>query len=432
MNLYQKTLLENPIDHLYTNLYSNWGSLSYAYQEEEHNSGKSLQKGLYPPLTIPIKHWRTPNPVKFPDTLTLKGLQIVKHGNVKVVDPEMYKNMEGVIADVIKSLAVLIFTGGGMVNISLPARIFEPLTSAERIAETMGGYPYFLDLANKTQDPVERIKLAMCGMCAGLTLGLSQKKPFHSLLGETLQKTYRDGTMIYMEHTNYNPAITNFLMIKEGSFKIWGRTFHGANVSTNKLDVLYKGPMNVKFSDGTVLTMYFPIFASSGLMWGDRLCWFESKGCFHYPEHGLKGFLNFGKLPESGKFKIPKRKDCFSGSIYKYDSNKAKSIDPEYKKVVERFKMKDMTQKICDVQGSYLESLWCGETELWNIKKDTPLKCYNIDHPIPSDFKFREDVSAMYWRNMKLCEKWKIELERVQRTDRKLRTDYIKKHKIKE
>jgi hypothetical protein len=37
----------------------------------------------------------------------------------------------------------------------------------EMIAETQSGYPYWIDKANATADPVERMKFVICGMVAG-------------------------------------------------------------------------------------------------------------------------------------------------------------------------------------------------------------------------------------------------------------------------
>jgi len=79
---------------------------------------------------------------------------------------------------------------------------------------------------------------------------------------------------------------------------------------------------------------------------------------------------------------------------------------------------KDFVKEICKIEGSYLEGVEFDGKEYWNIGKDLVYKQKFSENPLPSDFRWREDLTWLYWKDMNIAEKWKLELERVQRKDR--------------
>jgi len=68
---------------------------------------------------------------------------------------------------------------------SLPVKIFEPVSTLQRIGYQFSGLPKYIKQADKIKDPVERIKLIISASLGGLTLTTSQRKPFNPYLGET-------------------------------------------------------------------------------------------------------------------------------------------------------------------------------------------------------------------------------------------------------
>jgi len=56
---------------------------------------------------------------------------------------------------------------------------------------------------------------------AGLTLSISQLKPFTPLLGETYEGELEDGTKIFCEHIIHHPPIVSFYIVGKG-FKYYG------------------------------------------------------------------------------------------------------------------------------------------------------------------------------------------------------------------
>lgn len=114
---------------------------------------------------------------------------------------------------------------------------------------------------------------------------MSQRKPFTPYLGETFTSYFRDGTILYTEHISYDPMITNFLMVNDKEkWRMYGFFIHGVQVGANSFTLEYKGPVNIEFSDKTIITCYFPNFKSDGVMFGDRNAYFENKLCCEYKD----------------------------------------------------------------------------------------------------------------------------------------------------
>jgi len=103
------------------------------------------------------------------------------------------------------------------------------------------------------------------------------------------------------------------MTVPDSKLRMSGRFQHCANVGTNSLEIEYRGPNKIDFSDGTSITVYQPIFKTNGTMWGERVGWFSGKLCIEYPDHNIKAYVNMGKGPKEGKFSGKNRKDTLSG-----------------------------------------------------------------------------------------------------------------------
>lgn len=84
-----------------------------------------------------------------------------------------------------KQLAYYLIKGLSISHISLPIKIFEPRSSAQRVADLWSGAPVFLTAAANATDPVERLKNVVAFGLSSYILCNSQNKPFNPLLGET-------------------------------------------------------------------------------------------------------------------------------------------------------------------------------------------------------------------------------------------------------
>lgn len=48
---------------------------------------------------------------------------------------------------------------------------------------------------------------------------------------------------------------------------------------------------------------------------------------------------------------------------------------------------------------------------MWNINKDIPTFLLHSLNPLPSDWRFREDLIWLSYNDFPKCEKWKLRLE---------------------
>ena len=166
----------------------------------------------------------------------------------------MLEKSKGVISYVIKQIAKNIFSGLGVVAISLPVRIFEPRSALERVLDGFSYAPKYLSEACKKKDPIERMKCVISFVVSGIYMRANQRKPFNPLLGETLEGKYADGTKIFMEHICHHPPISSFLLEGPGvsNYKFYGSNEFVGSIKSggNILSIHFKGDNIVEFPNG--------------------------------------------------------------------------------------------------------------------------------------------------------------------------------------
>jgi len=113
------------------------------------------------------------------------GNKLNKLNDLVCSDEKLLKAFKGIYTDCLKKLGSALFKGRSPVGMSLPVRIFEPVSLIERIGNWWTLYPHYFGLAVKTNDHLERFKLVMSSIIGGMHMGISQWKPFNPLLGET-------------------------------------------------------------------------------------------------------------------------------------------------------------------------------------------------------------------------------------------------------
>lgn len=89
------------------------------------------------------------------------------------------------MGEVIRQVISCFLKGQPISGISLPVRVFEPRSQIERMLDTFGFAPLFLRRAAMTTDKLERLKLVITNVIAGMHGSAKQLKPFNPLLGET-------------------------------------------------------------------------------------------------------------------------------------------------------------------------------------------------------------------------------------------------------
>jgi hypothetical protein len=400
-------------------LFSHPLSFGYMYKEKPF-------KNLLMPVYMTLDRIRKQPPSTKEDLFRDQEKQ--SNGELKLVNAEIIESQSGILGEVIKKAMKAIFTGQGLVGMSLPIKIFEPRSTLQRIADNMCYITSYLKTADACTDPVERAKYCLTCLISGICMSGSQKKPFNPYLGETFEAEYSDGSKMYMEHTSHHPPISNFYIDTSYGAKVYGRFEQVADMGANSMDIIYRGPLNIRFSDGTIATLFYPLAHTSGVVWGSRTVRFDKKGCYIDTTNKIKGYFEMGEIIKSGKYKS-KRADTFAGEIYSYDPSKHKGYGENFKNAQDAFKGKDKVKSHSTVEGGIFESLYFNGAEYWSFDSHVIERAMPIEHPIPSDFRFREDLTWLEYGSKEQAQEWKLKLEEIQRWDRTLRQEAEKKRK---
>lgn len=361
----------------------------------------------------------------------LKGLEITLAGELKLIELEILKNQKGIIMEILQSLVKSIAEGRGVVGVSLPVRIFEPRSLLERVCDWWTFMPNYIIPAVKLQNPVERMKQVIAMAIGGLYVSAKQLKPFNPLLGETFQAIFPEHNInINLEHTSHHPPIANFYVTHK-DFKFWGRYEFCAKLegmTKNTVHMQQQGPNHIDFSDGQRIKFYWPCLQIDGVAYGERTCKYIDHMKFIDEKNRIKAIIKFGESGEHKTFS-KKRTDAFYGKIYRYKRNTQAS--PNSKKKYNELNFEDVLDNISTLYGSWLEYLRIDDKEVWNIDEDRPTQYIPIEHPLPSDSRFREDLIWVQRNNKRYAQEWKLKLEERQRYEKKLRQDYAKKQQKK-
>lgn len=394
-------------------------SFSYMYTQKPF-------KDLIAPLHMGMDRVRKQPPTKRAEVF--RDFETQENGELKLVNKTVLDAQSGIFGEVVKRAMASIFSGQGLVGMSMPVKIFEPRSTLQRIADSVCYVTSILKRADFEKNPIERAKYCLACVVSGICMSPGQMKPFNPLLGETYEAAYPDGSQFYMEHTSHHPPISNFLIKTTYGVTIDGRFEQVADMGANSMEIIYRGPFNIQFSDGSRVTMFFPTGIQSGVIVGNRLLKFSKKVCFIDVANMIKGYIEMGKSPEKGRFKS-KRVDVFSGEVYYYDLSKHKGYGENYKEVGNAFKGKDKTRMISVAQGSIFECLEFDEVQYWNFDSAEVVRAEPIQNPIPSDYRFREDLLWLEYGDKEQSQKWKYKLEEIQRWDRSLRQESEKQRK---
>ena len=342
------------------------------------------------------------------------------------------ERQKGVLVDVVKQLAYTLLKGLTIAHISLPIKIFEPRSSIQRIVDIWSFAPKFLREAAATKDHLERFKAVIAFSLSSLYICTSQYKPFNPILGETLQGTFSDGTQVFCEHTSHHPPVTNFHMQPEdGSYDFWGFYEFTGSMSANSLRSGLRGPNNIRFQDGQHIRFKSVDFKLGGTVMGDRTIEATGHIVFEDLTNNRKAVIIFSTYKKTGFWtkKESGRKDEFTGLIYQCEPiiNPAATSKLLYGKnatdITDLKQIKDIVRPICEIQGSWLQSLRIDGRKYWDIDADTPFRQIPAmgSSVLPSDWRYREDLIWLKYNYMKIAQKWKFRMEQQQRHDRHLR-----------
>ena len=340
--------------------------------------------------------------------------------NKKVLQAQ--KNM---LSYLIKRLGSNILQGKSISSISFPIELYDTCTELETQAKNFRIFPFFLEKASKCDDPLTRFKLLITASIATMHLGVSQKKPFNSGIGETYQAII-NGCPLYLEQIKAEPSTSLYQMYGNG-FKLTGYNEIIANLNANSCLCRNQGRSNVCLSKyQEKVSAYEPFILISGTAFGKRVFNFEGKKYVFSEKNRFFAEILFNPDKKSligGLFsKQGRSQDSLIGTIYE--------VKKEFFEVFNRepLRFKGMTglseyivRELGKIEGVWHKFVKIDEEIYWKFEEYQAFEIEGEEYPLPSDSKWREDV--VLW---KMGEK-KAQIEMENRNTEEKRREEIRK-----
>lgn len=144
----------------------------------------------------------------------------------------------------------------------------------------------------------------------------------------------------------------------------------------NSLTSGLRGPCKLEFKDGTVIRFNAPDFKLSGTVMGERTIECVGSLVFQDLTNNIKAVVQLGTFKETGFWTKTQSgsKTGIEGIIYKVraSDNELIKFGKNQDLPTDINKLKDISSKICDVSGGWLEKIVFGAKQYWNIDRDLP------------------------------------------------------------
>lgn len=249
---------------------------------------------------------------------------------------------------IVKEVGNSILDGRDLSTLTLPIDLFEPCSFLEKMCVSWSYAPTFLTTAAHATDPVERLKLVMCFVLAGIHLAPAARKPyasespawmlshplcsFNPILGETYEANFADGTQIFCEQISHHPPISSWQVTgPKNIYHFYGHGQTAASARGNSLKGYQTGLNCVEFGDGTKITFTLPVLHIGGVMWGERVLYYEDVVSFKDEKNKLQCDVTFNAEAVGfvkGLFTKAKQPvDYFRGEINRSSAEKGKKKD---------------------------------------------------------------------------------------------------------
>lgn len=227
--------------------------------------------------------------------------------------------------------------------------------------------------------------------------------------------------------TSHHPPIFNFLYTGE-NYRVHGYNESEVNSGANSVKAKYKGKYVVEFKNGIKHNVYFPEFKLSGILIGNRSIKYEGNMVIVDEANDLisyimmnpdeRGFLK--KMFTKKKSNYP---DYFKGVITSISKN------AKFDKKDKSYNITDVNKHILsNIEGEYSNHIKFDSDVYWQKENLAHPKYKRMNFTLPSDSTFREDIIWMKKKDEDMAQKAKINLEEIQRRDKKNR-EIFKKHK---
>ncbi|KRX07738.1 hypothetical protein PPERSA_05801 [Pseudocohnilembus persalinus] len=321
------------------------------------------------------------------------------------------KQMVSALRSIGKQVVVLIgkkiMSGSlNLTQISFPIKSMIPKSALEKALISACMFPLYMNRAAHIDDKVERMKLVITACISNFHYNQGFSKPLNPILGETCEGEFEDGTQAYAEQISHHPPVSYFMIKpKDNSYTYYGNYNYSSKAYMNSLELLNSGSRNVYFKkDGQKITYNFAKETYSGIFWGALKI--ETKGqlIFEDKQNKLKAIINFEK-----GFKQQNYGDEFAGEI----TQDGKCVS--------------------QIRGSYISHIDFDNYRYFDYQTAKPFKIkINNNSILESDQGYRKDKNWVLQGHIDQAQKYKEELEGIQREDAKKRKNYIQSHHLKE
>mmetsp|Transcript_32499 Transcript_32499/g.56204 ORF Transcript_32499/g.56204 Transcript_32499/m.56204 type:complete len:395 (-) Transcript_32499:4522-5706(-) len=375
-----------------------------------------------------------PGEVEIPDIPVAPGGSIfanyvhdVANGGLIYIDRETISKQRRVLKHFIKKIGANIIRGKSPMSVSFPVTIFQPISLLQKLIETFGYAPIFLERAGQATG-VDRFKQVLAFAIATLHIPIEQKKPFNPILGETLQGQLGH-CPIYAEQTSHHPPVSHFQILGQ-NFLLQGYHEYQASTSANSVKARQVGMTEIRFADGSIL-LSFPFVSLSGTMLGKRTFNWEGTLTIIDRQNRLFAELQFNP-DKKGKFsKLFSRQktpsDFFRGSIVRVKPTHPMMTAEGLNAILhdgknpQKVKSSEVIETVCECTGSWPAYLEIAKRRFWSIEDCSRATYVGISSMLPSDSSYRSDLICLKRGDEDSAQAEKDRLEDLQRHDRKLR-----------
>lgn len=193
---------------------------------------------------------------------------------------------------------------------------------------------------------------------------------------------------------------------------------------------------------GEKIYLELPNLINTGIIYSKQKVYVKDIMMVVDPSSGLRSVISFGRgdtldqingfiteIPEEmdvnnlikTNFEQPikKRKNLIDFCLNDLKPKMKKINLQNFRKLIKKNKVKNLSI-VSEISGSWTDNIIMDKTSMWN-NKFKGHSFHLIKDPIPSDFRFREDLLWLRHGNVVNAQKWKIRLEAVFRDERKRR-----------
>ena len=302
--------------------------------------------------------------------------------------------LRGIGWDLIKQIGRKILSGDfNLTTVTMPIKVMVPISILQHICNGHFNFPLYLNIASNLTDDLERMKYVIVATISCWYKSSVILKPLNPIWGETYEMMWEDGSHEYVEQTSHHPPCSNFIIYgPNNNYKFSGYFNFTSNAWINSMKLTNTGKRCIDFKDGTHIDFNYCQDQYSNTFYGNFRHEYIGDLFWNDITHGIKAEMSLGGSAKS------RLSDYFEGEI------------------------KDKDEKVLSsFTGSYLSHIDFDGKRYWDIRRNIDIEEYPIKNQIKSSSIYRNDSLLLYEKKLDEAQDAKIELEEIQRRDRRLR-----------